>query len=213
MKHRLDLAGLRERVRRAVPHDESLRARMLPRDAHGNPARPLDPPNDITPRDGAVLILIYPNVDELYLPLTVRTSSLRHHSGEISLPGGRFDPADLSLERTALRETAEEIGVQPETVEIVTALDPVWIPVSNFRIVPYVGVVEARPPFALAPDEVAGIVEVPLPMLADPRIIRSEVRDIRGRLLSVPYFAIDEHKVWGATALVLAQLLARLEAD
>ena len=158
-----------------------------------------------------MLVLLYPHAGDIWVPLTVRTARLRNHSGEISLPGGGFDPADGTLERTALREAWEELGVAPETVEVVAALTPVWISVSNFRITPYVGLVPARPAFALAPYEVAAVIETSLSALTDADIVRSEVRDLRGQSLHIPYFAIGEHKVWGATALILAQLVGRLE--
>jgi 8-oxo-dGTP pyrophosphatase MutT (NUDIX family) len=210
MNHQLDIESVLARLRRPVADDLALREQLMPRDAEGQAARPLDPPPGVEPRNGAVLVLLYPDGCDIFLPLTVRTGSLRHHSGEVSLPGGGFDPADGSLERTALREASEEIGVRPAAVEVVAELAPVWIPVSNFRIVPFVGRATSRPVFFPAPDEVAAIVEAPLGTLLDPAIIHSEVRDIRGRLLRVPYFAIEHHKVWGATALVLAQLVARL---
>ena len=160
---------------------------------------------------GAVLLLLYPHAGEIYLPLTVRTASLRNHSGEVSLPGGSFDPVDGTLEQTALREAWEELGVAPATVEIVTTLTPVWISVSNFRITPYVGFASERPAFNPAVAEVAALIETPLSMLAQPDAAHSEMRDIRGRLLHVPYFAIGDYKVWGATALILAQLVSRLQ--
>jgi 8-oxo-dGTP pyrophosphatase MutT (NUDIX family) len=213
MNHQLDIDAVLARLRRPAMDDLALREQLMPRDAEGRAARPIEPPPGVEPRNGAVMVLLYPGQDDTYLPLTVRTGSLRHHSGEVSLPGGGFDPDDGSLEQTALREASEEIGIVPEAVEVVAELAPVWIPVSNFRIVPFVGRAATRPVFFPAPDEVAAIVEVPLGTLLDPAIIHSEVRDIRGRLLRVPYFAIEYHKVWGATALVLAQLVARLRAS
>ena len=202
---------LRQRLQQGSEHDLAARDRLMPRDAQGRPARPADAPPGVVPRACAVLVLLYPHAGEIYLPLTVRTAALRNHSGEVSLPGGGFDPADGTLEQTALREAWEELGVIPETVDIVASLTPVWISVSNFRITPYVGFAHMRPPFAPAPGEVAAVIEVPLGTLADPGIVHSESRELRGQLLHVPYFAIAGHKVWGATALVLAQLIGRLE--
>jgi 8-oxo-dGTP pyrophosphatase MutT (NUDIX family) len=135
---------------------------------------------------------------------------LRNHSGEVSLPGGSFDPADGTMEQTALREAWEELGVPPERVDIVAALSPVWIPVSNFRITPFVGFMPERPPFKLAAGEVAALIETPLSALRRPDVLQGELREVRGRHLHVPYFAIDDYKVWGATALVLAEFVARV---
>ncbi len=204
---------LRQRVQRGAEHDLAARERLMPRDDAGQPARPTEAPPGVSPRPCSVLVLLYPHRDELYLPLTVRTASLRNHSGEVSFPGGSFDPADGTLEQTALREAWEELGVVPANVEIVAGLTPVWIPVSNFRITPYVGFASERPSFNPAPDEVAALLEVPLNTLADHRIVHSEIRTLRGRLLHIPFYAIGDYKVWGATALILAQLLSRLAAQ
>lgn len=186
------------------------RERLMPRDDEGRSTRPASPPPGVTPRASAVLALLYPVDGELHVPLTVRTGSLRNHSGEVSLPGGRWDHADGTLERTALRETWEELGVAPERVELVANLTPVWIPVSNFQITPFVGFAAARPAFAPARHEVAELIEAPLRVFLDPDAVRSEVRNLRGAPVRVPYFAVADHKVWGATALVLAQLAGRL---
>src|SRR3954453_20336105 len=141
---------LREQITRDTGNDLVARDRLMPRDERGLPTRPSDAPATVVPRAGAVLLLLYPDGDEIYVPLTVRTSSLRNHSGEISLPGGSADPTDNTLADTALREAWEELGISPGTVEIVTSLAQVWIPVSNFRITPYVGLTPARPTFTPA---------------------------------------------------------------
>lgn len=173
----------------------------------------MEPPKGVTPRRGAVLVLLYPHEGAWHIPLTVRTGTLRHHSGEVSLPGGGVEERDASLEQTALRETWEELRVDPAAVEIVAELAPIWIPVSNFHITPFAGVMPARPTFEPEVTEVEAVLETPLDRLLDPKIVRSELRDVRGRALHITYFAIDGYKVWGATALVLAQLVARLTDD
>lgn len=200
---------LKTRVQHASQDALGARERLMPRDEGGRAARPLDAPPGVAPRLGAVLLLLYPYRDEPHLPLTVRTASLRNHSGEVSLPGGSFDPGDGTLEETALREAWEELGVPPRHVEIVATLSPVWIPVSNFRITPFVGFIPERPPFRLAAGEVAELLETPLSAFRRPDVLQGESRELRGHRLHVPYFAIDGHKVWGATALVLAEFVAR----
>jgi 8-oxo-dGTP pyrophosphatase MutT (NUDIX family) len=159
------------------------------------------------------LLLLYPHNDTLYLPLTVRTAALRNHSGEVSLPGGRYDETDGELSQTALREAWEELGIPPADVTLWTPLTPVWIPVSNFQITPYVGWSDQRPDFASAPAEVAELIEVPLELLRQPTTIRSEIRELRGNPMYIPYFAVGEHKVWGATALVLAEVIGKLTGE
>ena len=205
-----DWDDVRRRLQAGAAQDLAARERLMPHDQAGIAARPIDAPAGVTPRIGAVLVLLYPAAGDLHVPLTVRTAALRTQSGEISLPGGGFDREDGTLARTALREAWEELGIKPETVELVVDLTPVWIPVSNFRITPFVGLTFERPQFNPAPAEVAAVVEAPLNRLADPSIVRSELRELRGRMLHVPYFALDGHKVWGATALILAQLIGRL---
>ncbi|MEO8677949.1 MAG: CoA pyrophosphatase [Vicinamibacterales bacterium] len=162
-------------------------------------------------RDGAVLLLLYPHLGAPHLALTVRGAELRQHTGQVSLPGGRVDSGE-SIEAAALRETAEEIGVRPETVRVLGKLTPLEIPVSGFVLRPVVGIVEARPKFVRAEWEVARIIEVALSTLADPTVLKRETRvRVRGGIstqVDTPYFDIDGEKVWGATAMVLAEFMA-----
>jgi 8-oxo-dGTP pyrophosphatase MutT (NUDIX family) len=162
-------------------------------------------------RDGAVLLLLYPHDGGAHLALTVRGAELRHHTGQVSLPGGRVDPGE-SIEEAALRETSEEIGVAPELVNVLGRLTPLEIPVSGFVLQPIVGFVVRRPDFRRAEQEVARILEVPLTMLADPGVVRSETRtQVRKGVsteVETPYFDLEGEKVWGATAMVLAEFLA-----
>ena len=183
----------------------------MPRLADGSGTRPRTPPPGApTPRQGAVLVLLYPLDGELNMPLTVRNAALRDHSGEVSLPGGGFDPEDSDLAQTALREAWEELAVPPASVELWTALTPVWIPVSNFQVTPFVGYTATRPPFDPATREVAELIETPLSLLLRDDAIRETERDVRGRFMTVPYFAVGDHVVWGATSLVLAELAGKL---
>jgi 8-oxo-dGTP pyrophosphatase MutT (NUDIX family) len=165
-------------------------------------------------RDAAALLLIYPGADRLHVPLTVRGSALRKHTGQVSLPGGSVDQGE-SIEAAALREAAEEIGAAPAAVDVLGRLTPLHIPVSGFLLHPVVGVALERPSFRPAPWEVARLLEVPLDRLRDPGIIgretRTRERDGGTIAVEVPYFAVDGEKVWGATAMVLAEFLEVLE--
>lgn len=206
---------LKERLIDAANDGLWFRERLMPRFVlpgnDGRIVRPNTPPlNGPPPRLGAVLALLYPHADEVYLPLTVRTAALRNHSGEISLPGGSYDPTDGDLRHTALREASEELAIPPEAVTIWTQLTPVWIPVSNFEITPFVGWAEQRPDFSSAPGEVAELIEVPLRLLLQPETIQREERMIRDQRMDIAFFAVGEHKVWGATAIVLAELVGKL---
>lgn len=164
-------------------------------------------------RDGAALILLYPDAGGPRLPLTVRGAALRRHTGQVSLPGGGVDEGE-SIETAALREAAEEIGVVPAAVRLVGRLTPLHIPVSGFLLHPVVGLAERRPAFRPAPWEVARILEPSLGDLANPaRRGRERMRrEVDGRTieLDVPYFDVDGERVWGATAMVLAEFLAVL---
>jgi 8-oxo-dGTP pyrophosphatase MutT (NUDIX family) len=164
-------------------------------------------------RDGAALLLLYPHDDTLQFPLTVRGSGLRNHTGQVSLPGGRVDAGE-SFEDAALREAQEEIGVDPRVVELLGRLTPLHIPVSGYILHPVVGFTSMRPAFQRAEWEVARIIEAPLAALSDSRVRKREVRtrSVNGQMIEVdvPFFNIDGEKVWGATAMVLAEFCAIL---
>ena len=166
-------------------------------------------------QSGAALLLVYPHEGALLVPLTVRGSELRNHTGQVSLPGGRVDDGE-TIEMAALREAAEEIGVDPATVQVIGRLTPLHIPVSGFILHPVVGVTDARPKFHPAEWEVARIIEAPVERLCDPGVVLREgrLRDTGGDPIEVdvPFYDIDGEKVWGATAMVLAEFCAILSA-
>ena len=161
-------------------------------------------------RDAAGLVLVYPHDGAWHVPLTERGAGLRHHTGQVSLPGGRVDPGE-TFEAAALRETFEEVGVDPAEVELLGRLTPLHIPVSGHLLHPIVGVSLARPRFTPAEVEVARLIEAPLARLRATDAVSWEQR-VRERppsvLMDVPYFDVDGARVWGATAMVLAEFLA-----
>jgi 8-oxo-dGTP pyrophosphatase MutT (NUDIX family) len=210
----LDPQHLRQRLIDPANDGLWMRERLMPRFLEGSAARPTAPPPGAPePRPGAVLVLLYPHAETIYLPLTVRNPDLPTHSGEVSLPGGSYDESDGDLSVTAMREAWEELAIPMEAVQLWTRLTPVWIPVSNFQITPFVGWSEQRPAFGPAIEEVAEVIEAPLSILLQPEIVRTEDRVIRGRAMHIPYFVVGEHKVWGATALVLAEVVGKLRAE
>lgn len=167
--------------------------------------RPMDA--DHEPHLAAVLLLLYPTDAGWCFPLTLRTNAVANHQGQVSLPGGARQGQE-SLERTALRETSEEIGIAAGDVRILGSLTPVYVAVSDFLVFPFVGHLPERPVFSPSPQEVAQVLETPLEMLLDERIRREEDWDLPdGRHLHVPYFLIHGHKVWGATAVILGELI------
>lgn len=190
----------------SIPGDELL----LVRDKAGRSYRPTAPPEGQQPREGAVLILLYPDGDDLRLPLTVRSDELPNHRGEVSLPGGATDPGDDGPVGTALRECLEELGVAPDTIAPWGQLAPIYIPPSNFQITPVVGFSSAPPDIRFNLAEVSALITVTLRELLDPVSVQVERWTLRGTEVDVPFFAIDGHKVWGATALILSEFAARL---
>lgn len=162
-------------------------------------------------RHAAGLVLLYPVDEAPHVLLTVRGGSLRHHTGQVSLPGGAVDAGE-SIEAAAVREAEEEVGIDRRQVEVAGRLTPLHIPVSGFLLHPVVGVAVERPNFRAAEWEVARLLEVRLDELAHPHVVRRETRLLsRGgavQEVDVPFFDLHGEKVWGATAMVLAEFLA-----
>jgi 8-oxo-dGTP pyrophosphatase MutT (NUDIX family) len=168
---------------------------------------------DSSARPAAVLVLVFPDDEGLArLVLTERADRGGHHSGEVSFPGGRAEPEDADLVSTALREAAEEVGLDPYQAGVrVLGLLPVqWVPVSNFSVTPVVAVAERRPVLVPQPSEVAAILEAPVAAFLPDGELRLVERDIRGWQLRYAAYPIDGLNVWGMTARVLGGLGAWL---
>jgi 8-oxo-dGTP pyrophosphatase MutT (NUDIX family) len=163
-------------------------------------------------RDAAVLLLLHEVDGEEHILLQVRTSTVQHHRGEISFPGGRRDHTDVTLLDTALRETHEEIGVPPGMVEVFGMLDDTETRVSNYRVRPFVGAVTPGfDAFLHAEREVSALLQVPVAHLIDPASHVWKAVDQDGATVAMPAYQFGEHVIWGATARILAQLLELLE--
>ena len=167
----------------------------------------------VTARPAAVLVLVVPDDEgNARLVLTERMSYDGHHSGEVSFPGGKAEPDDVDAAATALREAAEEVGLDPEAagVRIVGRLDEVFIPVSDFRITPVVAIAERPPVLAANPAEVARILTPRVTAFLPDADVEMVERTIRDWPIRYGGFRIDGLHVWGATARILGQLGAVL---
>ena len=180
---------------------EAIHARLSPRLTDGT--LPVRAPQE---RPAAVLVLLFARAGVPHVVLTVRGSGLPHHPDQVSLPGGRVEPGETP-EATALREAAEEIGLDAGGVLIAGRLTPVHIPVSGFTVEAIVGIAAGSPAFVAEPGEVAEVLEVPLARLADPAALRVGRRVRGGVEIDAPYFVVGDHQVWGATAMILGELL------
>ena len=161
--------------------------------------------------NSAVLCPLYLSDGELHAVFTRRRDDLRRHAGEISFPGGRQDDDEPDLRTTALREAEEEIGLAPDDVELVGALQPTPTIATNYAVYPFVGLIEPGRTWTPSAAEVDAVLELPLDRLR----AGTERRRLRRRW--VPFrtdvYVVDEHLIWGATARILADLLRRIPAD
>lgn len=164
-------------------------------------------------RHSAVLILLYPRGGEDYLVLMKRTENVAHHKGQISFPGGAHEPEDRDLVATALREANEELGIEPETVQVLGVMPNFYARVSNFIITPVVGRLKPeanaeRLVFQANANEVAEVIEVPLRVLRDPSIHHTEQRTHNNVTYRLHFYDYDGYEIWGATGRIIHEFLA-----
>jgi 8-oxo-dGTP pyrophosphatase MutT (NUDIX family) len=158
-------------------------------------------------RQSSVMILLYPDKNVAYLPLILRPTYTGAHSGQISLPGGKEEPDDLSREHTALREMEEEIGVSANDVVLLGNLTEIYVAASNFRVMPVVGYLNFKPNFIPEIKEVAEILISPLEAIIAVERKKEKEMLIGGQFaINSPYFDINGKVVWGATAMILSEL-------
>jgi 8-oxo-dGTP pyrophosphatase MutT (NUDIX family) len=156
----------------------------------------------------AVLAPLYVDGGELHCVFTKRRDDLRRHPGEISFPGGRYDEGERDLVATALREAHEEIGLPPDAVEIVGALEPTPTIATGYAVYPFVGLIEPGRHWTPSASEVAEVLELPLRALLDGYERRRLVR--RGLPILTDTYVVDEQLIWGATARILSDLFDRI---
>ena len=189
---------------------------LMPVRLDGLERRPVRWPQerDIPGRPAAVLVLLYPAHDSHARVVLIErpTADGHHHSGEVGFPGGKAEPEDIDAAATALREAAEEVGLDAagSGVRVVGQLDRFWIPVSDFAVTPVLALTDQRPALAASPAEVVRIVEPPIDLFLPDAPLATVERTVRGWPLRYGHYEVDGLSVWGATARVLSQLGAVL---
>jgi 8-oxo-dGTP pyrophosphatase MutT (NUDIX family) len=159
------------------------------------------------PKTAAVMMLFYPKKGRTHLVLIVRNSYEGVHSAQIAFPGGKYEASDQTYEQTALRETHEEIGIHPDSIEIIMPFTNLYIQPSNFMVYPYLGICREEIIFIPDVNEVAKIIELPLTdFLDDNLVVSTEISTSYAENMLIPAFKINEHIVWGATAMMLSEL-------
>ena len=159
------------------------------------------------PRVAAVMMLFYPKNDATHLVLIVRNSYKGVHSAQIAFPGGKYELGDQNFAETALRETHEELGIHPDKIEILKPFTELYIPPSNFMVYPFLGISKEELVFTPQLSEVADIIELPLSLfLDDALVVNTNLSTSYADNISIPAFKIEEHIVWGATAMMLSEL-------
>src|SRR5829696_10270543 len=206
-------ARLRKAVGRPLDAWREVYESFSPLDVETGERRPRIPPPGADSRRAAVLVPVLLEPEGAHLVYTVRQDHLPDHAGQISFPGGSMEPGDGSLLETALREAEEEIDLSPDLVEVVGELEEMYIPPSDFRVSPFVGLLPPEAEMVLAPDEVEAIFTVSFDDLMAPETFRRVLWRRDGRDYMVPIFAVPgppRREIWGATAAMTASLLVRL---
>ena len=164
-------------------------------------------------RKSAVMALFYPNAEgETYIVLILRKTYKGVHSAQIGFPGGKLEANETNLQ-AALRETEEEIGVKQDTITVLKELTQMYIPPSNFYVKPFIGIVEKTPKFSKQETEVEDILEVKLSDFLNDKIVTKKLVSLaNGLKASVPAYNLNNHLVWGATAMMLSEVKDLLKA-
>ncbi len=159
-------------------------------------------------KKAGVLALFYPDrANNTHFVLILRKSYKGVHSAQVAFPGGKLEDVDVSIEATAVRETYEEVGVPIKSIKVIRQLSQVYIPPSNFYVFPFIGICQEYPQFIKQEDEVEAIIEVPLNhFIDDKNVVTKKVKTSYSVETEVPAFKLNEHIVWGATAMMLSEI-------
>lgn len=200
------IQSLKEALKQPLPGREA-QFRM----AHVGRRAYMEAPADA--RKAGVLVLLFPEKDDWHVALMERSSHNPNdrHGGQISFPGGSFDPEnDPSLLHTALREAHEEMGIEPKEAEVLGALTDLYIPVSNFHVFPFVACLRTAPVFVPQEEEVSAILTAPISFFTDEKSVQITELVLGGNfvLKDVPCFMVEGRVMWGATAMIMSELTA-----
>ena len=159
----------------------------------------------------SVLLLLFPEGDQLYICLTKRPQTMKHHPGQISFPGGKVEKEDRSAEMTALREAREEVGINPDAIEILGKLSDLYVEVSKFSIQPFLAWADRKPDFVVDYGEVEELILFPVSdFVANEIISETELETVTGPL-QIKYYPYNGEFIWGATAMILSELIEILK--
>lgn len=163
----------------------------------------------VTPKQSAVLILLFEKEGELQVVFIRRSDYVGIHAGQIAFAGGRYEESDGDLRITALREVEEEIGIAADKIEILGVLSDLYVPPSNFMVRPFVGFLKEEPTYQLDTREVKSIHEIPLKVLMDEEIIREKSFFAHGTQhdIKAPYYHAGDVHIWGASAMILTEFI------
>ena len=174
--------------------------------------RYFDTKPDKNTREGAVLVLLYPQKHSLHIPLIVRPSTEKGvHSGQVAFPGGKKEKEDPSYTYTALREAQEEVNLDTSKVEVLGQLSPLFVFASNFMVYPTLAITYEEPILKPNPEEVAAIFSADLNLLQRPETIKKTTIQTPQYTFETPYFDVEGKIVWGATAMMLKELIELVE--
>jgi 8-oxo-dGTP pyrophosphatase MutT (NUDIX family) len=164
------------------------------------------------PKNGAVMIALYPDEGKIYFPLMQRPPYQGIHGGQVSLPGGKQEESDHDLIETAIRETFEEIGVKISDNEVIGSLSDLNVTASNFIVKPIISILKKKPDFIRDPREVEQIFHAEVQHLIHPQTLQeTELTVAQEVRLKAPFFNIEDKVVWGATAMILSEFVEILK--
>lgn len=198
-----DFSHIRSYLRSALSHTlpgEKAHRLLLP---EGRKLKPTA--SNTSANQSGVLLTLFPDKEQLFTCFIRRPITMKNHAGQISFPGGRQESQDPDLVATALRESQEEVGLDPMRLDILGSLTPLYVPISNFCISPVVGWSESKPEFHINQTEVDDLILAPVDVLLTPDAIQTTHIDTLRGIREVPCFRFNGHIIWGATAMIFSE--------